>query len=201
MQKDNSTLRRKVALRRAALADMDEIPVILETHGGYGRIWERCYAHVQAGCVFETDPKKTVALAQQRPTWAVYESDCVKALQAGAGAHLTINYLDVDPYGEPWPVFDAFFQRERPRAETLHVVVNDGLRQKVQVGGAWSCESLKDVVMRYGNNLYESYLEVAQILLQEKAAQCGYSMTHWAGYHCGHQGQMSHYRAIFTRQG
>ena len=51
-QKDNSTFRRKAALRTAALGELHD-PVILETHGGYGKLWERCYRHVGQGVVFE----------------------------------------------------------------------------------------------------------------------------------------------------
>lgn len=198
-QKDNSTLRRKTALRRQALIEMTCEPVVMETHGGYGRLWERCYADIPRGIVFEVPPEKTDVLARQRPTWAVYEGDCVPALAAGIGSHLAVTLLDVDPYGEPWPVLDAYFGSDRPFPPELHVVVNDGLRQKVQRGGSGTIASLKDVVQRRGNALYDQYLDVCRELVQEKAGQVGYTLTGWAGYYCGYIGQMTHYHATLRR--
>lgn len=167
----------------------------METHGGEGKLWEACYEDLEAGVVFEKNPLKAARLGKQRPTWAVYEADCVAAIAGGAGAHLCVNLLDVDPYGEPWPVIDAFFQSERPRAETLWIVVNDGLRRKVQLGGAWACKSLAGIVSEYGNDLYKHFLDVAQILLTKKAAHFGYEVDRFSGYYCGHQMGMTHYAA------
>src|SRR5260370_10243003 len=132
-QKDNSTLLRKVALRLSALDELGVAPIIMETHGGFGQIFERCYAGFKSGIVFETDSRKTAVLGLQRPTWSVYESDCVAAIAEGAGAHLLVNFLDLDPYGEPWPVLDAFFSSNRPWPARLVVVANHGLRQKLQM--------------------------------------------------------------------
>ncbi len=172
----------------------------METHGSYGAIWNRCYMDIAQGVVFEKDPDKTKVLAVQRPTWAVYECDCEQALAAGIGAHLPVNFLDCDPYGEPWPVLDAFFLSERPFPPTLAIVVNDGLRQKLKMNGGWNVESLRDVVATYGNNvLYANYLDICKELLQEKASQRGYTLTRWAGYYCGHAQQMTHYAGLFTR--
>lgn len=152
------------------------------------------------GVVFEKNPDKTKVLAVQRPTWAVYECDCEQALAAGVGAHLPINFLDCDPYGEPWPVIDAFFQSDRLFPTTLAIAVNDGLRQKLKMNGGWNVASLEHIVSVYGNDaLYANYLEVCRALLQEKASQRGYSLTRWKGYYCGYLDQMSHYAALFIR--
>jgi len=172
----------------------------METHGGYGAIWNQCYADVSSGVVFEKDPAKTQVLAVQRPTWAVYECDCEGALLAGVGAHLPVNFVDVDPYGEPWPVIDAFFRSNRPFPEALGIVVNDGLRQKLKMNGGWNVGSLESAVSRWGNNaLYKNYLDICKELLQEKASQRGYTLTRWKGYYCGHAQQMTHYAALFIR--
>src|SRR5678815_1224206 len=96
MQKDNTSLAGKVAIRRSLLgqlAQLGQAPIVLETHGGIGAIYRRCYSMVPSGVVFEKDPRKAEILAGQRPTWAVYESDCEKAIAAGAGAHLLICLL------------------------------------------------------------------------------------------------------------
>ena len=72
MQKDNTTLARKVLLRKNLLKELDDAPVILETHGGYGEVWKKVYSNIKRGIVFEKNPKKAEALAKQRPSWAVY---------------------------------------------------------------------------------------------------------------------------------
>jgi len=175
-------------------------PVVLETHGGWGAIWRRCYSKIEQGVVFEKNPEKAGALAIQRPTWAVYEADCVYAIGVGVGAHLPVNFVDVDPYGEPWPVVDAFFGSSREWPDKLAMAVNDGLRQKLKTNGGWNVASLAGVVAKYGNAaLYEHYLDICQELLQDKAAQVGYTLRRWAGYHCGHADQMTHYAAVFAK--
>ena len=196
MKKDNSTLTYKVSLRTNLLKEIDN-PVVMETHGGWGAIWRRCYSDIPDGVVFEKQPDKAEALARQRPEWAVYECDCEHAIQDGVGFHLPVNFIDLDPYGQPWPVIDAIFSAERDWPPVLAIAVNDGVRQKLKAGGAWSMDNLDDVVAKYGNAyIYENYLQVCQELLQEKAGQAGYHLTRWAGYYCGAMQQMTHYAAI-----
>jgi hypothetical protein len=199
-QKDNSTLSLKVSLRRNLLREIEK-PVVLESHGGYGAIYERCYAHLVAeGVVFEKDPAKAAVLGRQRPTWAVYEADCVGALAAGVGGHLAVSFFDLDPYGEPWPVVDAIFGSKRPWPERIAVVVNDGLRQNLRIAGGWKVASLEAMTARYGNRaLHDHYLEICREMLAEKAAQAGYGLSRWAGYYCGYGQMMTHYAAVLVR--
>ena len=200
MKKDNFTLRYKVSLRQNLLKQIDA-PVVMETHGGYGGIWRRCYSHLDTGVVFEKDPAKAGKLALQRPTWAVYECDCEQALGDGVGFHLPVNFLDVDPYGDPWPIIEAFFSANRDGPSKLLIAVNDGLRQKIKMNGGWDVESMKDMVSKIGAaNMYKDYLAVCQMLMEEKAGRRGYSLTGWTGYYCGHAKQMSHYGAVLTRK-
>lgn len=189
----------KAELRRSLLSQVDQ-PFILETHGGFGHIWRQVYAGVPAGVVFETDPDKAAALAQQRPTWAVYEADCEMAIGAGAVDAWPFNFVDLDPYGEPWPVLDALFSRTaRDWPARLAVVVNDGLRQKLKIG-AWDVASMAEAVAWYGNGwIFANYLDVCRELLETKAGQVGYTLARWAGYYCGHAQGLTHYAAILTR--
>lgn len=201
-QKDNSTLARKVALRGNALRELGgEPPVIMETHGGYGEIFRKCYSRVKQGVVFEKSEERSSVLATQRPTWAVYEADCETALQAGCGSHLCINFLDVDPYGHPWSVFDAFFGSDRPRAERLVVVVNDGARRQCRMNVAWkSSEPLRAMAVKYGNDsLDDWYLDVCRAELPARAATAGYQLKRWTGYYCGFAKMMTHYAAVLER--
>lgn len=199
-KRDNSTFREKAALRKVMLRQLGKQPVVMETHGGMGQVWAACYASLPEGVVFEKDEGRAAHLARQRPTWAVYEADCVEALEGGAGAHLTVDVLDVDPYGEPWPTLRAFFESDRPKAPRLWVVVNDGLRQKVKLGGAWSVGSLASIVERFGNDLHGRYLEVCEVMVGEIAAQAGYSLDRFTGYYCGYLSQMTHYLALLTQR-
>ena len=173
----------------------------METHGGYGKIYDLCYSQIQQGVVFETDPKKSNYLATQRPTWAVYEADCAKAIAERVGGHLPINFLDLDPYGSPWEIVNAFFDSWQVFPGRLAVAVNDGLRQKLKMQGAWSVGALEEMVARFGNQaFYANYKEICQTMLQEKAAQVGYRLTKWAAYYCGHAKQMTHYGAVLDKE-
>lgn len=51
---------------------------------------------------------------------------------------------------------------------------------------AWSIGLLQGAVNKYGNDLHPIYLEICQEMLREKASEAGYSLTRFAGYHCGH---------------
>lgn len=185
-------------LRRKMLTMIDN-PIVMETHGRAGKIYQHCYAHLKRGVVIEKDPTKADILGKQRPTWAVYQADCVVSVREGLGSHLNVNVLDLDPYGESWPVLNAFFESKRQFPKILAIVVNDGLRQKIQLGGAWNVKSLRNIVTRYGNNLYHQYLDICQLMLQEKAATVGYSLSRFAGYYCGGSDNMTHFLAILEQ--
>lgn len=199
MQKDNSTFEHKVALRRVAVKRAGVGALVLETHGGFGRIYERVYDRL-AGVVIEKDDKKAKHLAQQRPTWRVYQRDCGKALGAGLAADLAFSVIDLDPYGSPFDVLEAIFCGEpRNLAPRLQLVVNDGLRNKVKVGGAWHTARLKPIVARWGNDLYPVYLDVARELVREIVGAAGFKVAEWGGYYCGANGDMTHYLATLER--
>lgn len=201
-QRDNTTLAAKAGLRRVMLRKMREagvVPVVVEAYGGSGEIFIECYASVLSGVVFDKKLERATLLAVQRPTWAVYCNECVAALAGGVGAHLVATVLDLDPYGDPWPAIHAFFESERPRADKLYVVVNDGLRTGVRVGGTWHTATLQPAVEVFGNNLHPVYLEVCRWLLERTAAGVGYGVTAFAGYYCGHSKQMTHYLAVLER--
>jgi hypothetical protein len=195
-QKDNSTYQQKILIRQRMRDRMNAAgvePIIMETFGGYGKLFSACYTDVQRGVVFDKDPDKAARLALQRPTWAVYEADCEAALSCGAGAHLMINALDVDSYGSPFETIAAYFESNRPRSKRLWVVVNDGLRQNARLGDAWSVEVLKPAVAVFGNQLDPIYLEACRFLMELHARKAGYKLDSFAGYYCGSKGQICHY--------
>lgn len=201
MQKDNSTFIDKLKIRRKALSWLDAPPVILETHGGSGRLYKQLYSEFEGGVVFEKDQAKAEYLSRQRTTWAVYQSDTVSGLAAGAASWKPFNFIDCDPYGEPWHVISAFIAGRREFEPRLVIVVNDGLRQKIQLGGAWMVRSLEEAVKKFGNDLYGNYLEIARWLMQSKVAPAGYTVSHFEGKYAGHNEGMTHYAAILSRKG
>src|ERR1035437_8353238 len=105
MKKDNTTLNQKAALRLSLLKHIQN-PIVLETHAGTGQVWKRVYSEISQGVAFDAKPAKAELLAIQRPTWSIFESDCIPSLRAGAGEHLLWNLVDIDPYGAPWPVIE-----------------------------------------------------------------------------------------------
>lgn len=197
-QIDNTTLESKLSMRLAGLTLLDEPPVIMETHGGLGEVYQHIY-HEYTGVVFEKDPDKAISLALQRPKWAVYEADCEKALALGAGAHLEVNFLDVDPYGSPWPTFKAFFESKRPFAPKLILAVNDGFRFKIRTGAAWEVHFFRPVVERFGNDLWPVYLQICEWFLPQICAPAGYKVTRFHGRYTGDGQKMTHYLAVLER--
>lgn len=197
---DNSTLTEKVKLRQRVLARC-LAPDVLETHGGYGRIFERTWYKARGGLVLEKDADKAEHLARQRPTWSVYHGDCERALSAGLARSTPFDVIDLDPYGQPFEVLGALALPGRTFPDVWHLVVNDGNRQKVQRGGAWHMETLAGAVRRHGANLYGIYLEVARECVEEFADKIGFELAGWTGYYAGKNDMMTHYWAMLRHRG
>jgi len=202
--KDNSTFKQKRALRRRALADLAALgisqPAVLETHGGTGQLWKACYEHLPVGVVLEKDPRKAAILGLQRTHWRVYEGECVNALQEGVAGDLAIELLDCDPYGGALETVSAFFQSKRQFAPIMVVVVNDGMRQSLSLGKAWTIHALAPYVEQYGNDaIYPAYGEVCREHLEKEATAVGYTVSRFSFYYCGANGYLTHYYALLTR--
>ena len=197
--KDNKTFLEKSRLRKQMLSKLDAPPVILETHGGKGDLYRRCYADVQTGLVFETDPSKAEKLVYQRPNWAVYETDCVWGLENGVGSHLAVNFIDADPYGQAWYVLQAFFDSERPRAEQVILVVHDGVRGSLGRYGSLNMPIFAPIVEQIGElNLYRKYLEVCEQLLDDMVSAAGYAVAGFGGFHSKRDKDQTHFFAELT---
>lgn len=199
VKKDNSTFDRKLWLRRAVLGAAKPHPLVLETHGGVGRLFERCWYRAEGGLVLERDEAKAEALALQRPTWRVYCGDSLKLLAAGIGADLAFDVVDVDPYGQAVDVLDALAASARPWPDVWHLVVNDGGRQPLRVGIGWNIPRMRRYVQRFGNRLYPVYLELVRVIVEEFAASIGFRVAAWHCYATGQMGDMTHYWARLER--
>jgi len=205
---DNATRIAKAQLRSKALIQLStfEAPVVLETHGGMGHLYADCYTHIPRGIVCEKNPEKAQKLLKQRgQKWAVFECDVEKALRAGLGNHLDVNFLDVDPYGDPWPTIDGFLQSDRRLPDYLMIVVNDGLRALAQRQRGWTSKTLEPIVRKYGNtDLFNRWLEICREMLQERAEHAGYKMQTWAGYYPQRNDypshHMSHYCGLLVKR-
>ena len=198
--KDNKTLLEKSHLRKEMIARLRSEPCVLETHGGTGELFLRCYSDVREGAVFETDPKKAVTLLKQRPTWAVYETDCVWSLHNGVASHLEVNFVDFDPYGAAWKVIEAFFASERPRAEKLIVVVHDGVRTTLKRFGGARVGFFSEIVEQIGEiELYQNYLSVCEKLLFEIASKAGYKAQEFGGFYSKSDSDQTHFFAELYR--
>lgn len=198
-QKDHTTLAAKVRLRRELLDEL-VAPLVLETHGGWGRVYERVWYRAAGGLVIERDESKAEHLARNRRGWAVYQADCEKALAAGLGAGRSFDIVDLDPYGATLPALVGLFKRERRFPDRWHIVANDGARLKARLGGAWHVHTLRSAVPRFGNDLAPRYLEVLRFAIGELARPAGFDVVYWRGYYCGHGDQMTHYRAKLERR-
>lgn len=199
MQLDNSTFPLKRKLRQSLLARIKN-PIVMETHGGFGKLFASCYSTLTRGIAFELEEDKADFLAQQRPTWSVYRGDVVTCLRGGAGSHLEINFLDLDPWGDPWPAVDAFFGSTRKFPDTMVIVANDGLRQKLHIRDGWRSKSMQDAVGKYGNQrIFKIYKELCRELLTAKILPLGYRIDLWNSYYCGDRENNTHWAGVLKR--
>ncbi len=184
---DNAAGDHKASLRARSLLVLQKFaePVILETHGGWGKLYAACYTHIKTGMVCENKPDRADKLLKQRGhKWGVFECDCEKALKLGLGSHLPVNFLDVDPYGDPWPAIDGFLESKRTLPPQLMIVVNDGLRQLAQRQRGWTSKTLEPLVKKYGNtDLFGRWLEISKEMMTERAVKAGYRLDQWVGYY------------------
>lgn len=200
-QRDNDTLEEKLSWRREALRLVATEPVALECYGGWGLLGRELYRDIRRGVVMEKASPRCALLAELRPTWSVYEGDTIRMLRVGAGRHLTINYLDVDPYGSPWETLHAFFESTRPFAQRMVVVAHDGIHRLVQMGRAWSVEVLDTMVREFGNShVKEHYGAVSLILLGDIAEVAGYDVVDWRWAAGGDRKKNAHWLAVLEQR-
>lgn len=186
------------------IRELDQPLRVIETNGGFGVLYNRAYRQAERGVVFEVKEEKVQVLARQRPHWSVYQCRAEQALREGVGFRIQPTLIDIDPYGQCWPIVEAMFFGlvKSGHQGRLAVVVNCGLKQKLQVGGGWNVASMADAVRKYGsNNLYRNYLDVCQEEFTKKAAQAGYGLRRWMARNCGHGNNMTHYAAIIEPRG
>ena len=83
----------------------------------------------------------------------MYEADAEEAIAAEVGFQFAPDLFDLDPYGSPWPVFDAIVgQSAKWSRGPVGFAVNDGLRQKLKPGGGWHVGAMREAVAEFGNH-------------------------------------------------
>lgn len=198
MKKDNAGKLVKMGMRQRLLQKIEK-PRILETHGGKGELGKALYLGYP-GAVFEKDPAKTAYLLEQRPHWAIYEGDCIKAIEAGIGFHHNPNFIDCDPYGSPWPVLRAVFQNGDKLPKKVGVAVNDGLKKFALLGGAWKSEDLAPYARTYGNNwVTNNWQTLVRDLFEKTVGAAGFEVEEWAIMQSGQHGSMTQYAAVIKK--
>ena len=177
-----------------------DAPRVLETHGGRGEIWKKLYSSFP-GAVIEIDPDRAEFLSRQRPTWPVYEGDSEVYLTQGLFRWLAFDFVDIDPFGEPWPLIEGFFSSPgRQFAPRMAIVCNDGLRKSAAMKVAWQSTTLKGAVRKWGNeNVRAHYLEYCEELMGAFAGLAGYKVEDFYGYYVPKHPDMTHYGAILVR--
>ena len=197
---DNKSFLEKSHLRKLMIQKVEN-PVILETHGGRGKLFRRCYSAIDIGIVFEKDAMKAEVLVRQRPNWAVYESDCVWALKNGVGSHLEINFIDCDPYGQAWQVLQAFFESDRPRADRVVLVVHDGIRNNLRWFGGHDYPFFESIIEKMGNiDLYRNYIRACEDMLTEIVDTAGYDVESFGGFYSKKDKNQTHFFAELTKR-
>ena len=194
MKKDNSTLSHKLKLRKKALLKIDD-PVILETHSGYGVLFDRCYRDVKKGVAFDLDREKITWVAKQRPEWMVYQADSLYCIKNNIDTGLKFNFIDIDPYGSSLEYVIEFLKSSIERDDHFIIVANDGLRAKLKIS-AWEVKILKKAILKFGSNsIYKSYLGIVNWMINEFCIETNHELSRFGGYYCGKNNNMTHYIA------
>jgi len=202
-QHDHTTFAQKVRLRNRVLSWSGTAVDVLETHGGFGRVYERTWYRATRGAVIEQEADKVEHLARQRPSWSVYEGDSLKALRAGLFRSRAFDIVDIDPFGSSLDYMAEMFAPERARPAAWWMVVNCGLRHTLELKQAWRVNALQDLAKRHGAtaDYFHRYLDAVQVLMREHAAKVGQRVAWFDGYYCGHAHQMTHYAARIEAMG
>jgi len=190
-QKDNSGIEEKIAVRREGISWLQRTPKVLELFAGRGKIYRVVYKHFNGGVAFEKDQDKAASIARQRPTWRIYEADCVAGIRHGLTFGDKFSFIDLDPYGNPWESLNAVFEEGLFR-DSCVVAVNDGMRIKLRVNGGRDVKSVRPMWKKFGG-LHDCYLQACRWQINKKAANAGFDVDRFTGIYGGHNDQMTHY--------
>lgn len=188
---------RREAIKRWMGSSGGEQPVVCECHAGSDDFGVSLYREFD-GVAFDRDWRKTGMLVKRSPSWAVYEGKSDVLARIGAGRHLRITLLDINPYGAPWSLLRAWFDSPREHPNQMILVAYDGLRA-MKMGKAWDNDELQDAVMRFGaDQLQENYGIISEALVEEITGQVGYELAWWR-YSDGGRNRAAHWIAHITR--
>jgi len=132
VKRDNGSAAAKAKFRNAVARSLPDEARILEGFAGEGRMYRACWSAF-SGATIDKNETKARDAARARPTWAVYSGDTERALWAGWMSRVPFDVVDLDAYGSPWPFVRAWFDSERTRAPTTHLVLTDGYMRQASM--------------------------------------------------------------------
>jgi len=98
---------------------------ILEMFTGEGYLYRSLW-HRWRGLTIDMDEAKVRAAAKERPSWACYKADSLRAVRGGIASSVPFDVVDMDAYGAPWKFLRAWMLSERERAEVTTIFLTDG---------------------------------------------------------------------------
>jgi hypothetical protein len=125
MPKDNGSGIAKQRLRAEMCRDLPADAQILEMFSGEGYLYRSIW-HRWRGVTIDLDIDKARQAAKERPRWACYRADSLRAVRGGLAAEIPFAIVDIDAYGAPWKFLRAWMLSERVRAPRTLLFLTDG---------------------------------------------------------------------------
>lgn len=137
---DNGHVDIKADLRRTFTAHLSPSAKVLECFAGFGGMYTAVWSRFPRGVCVDRKEDAAKHNAERRPTWACYAGDSIKLMQSSFYASTMFDVVDFDCYGSPWPIFRAWCDHERARAQKTVVFLTDGYGSRASI--APPCKAL-----------------------------------------------------------
>jgi hypothetical protein len=125
MPRDNGSGVAKQRLRAEMCRDLPDDAQVLEMFSGEGYLYRSIW-HRWRGVTIDLDIDKARQAAKERPRWACYRADSLRAVRGGLAAEIPFAVVDIDAYGAPWKFLRAWMLSERTRAPRTLLFLTDG---------------------------------------------------------------------------
>lgn len=188
MATDNSAWALKQAIRQRVADGLADGSEVLEAFAGEGKMYRSVWRRFRGACI-DLDAKKAEAAACERPDWAVYMGDSIKALRGGWMAHRRFDVVDLDAYGEPWTAFGAWCDSSRARADVTSIVLTDGYFARRGLAGCrvlWGEGKARSCSR-------EQYFEQARSFVKSRLDANGLALSRGLQTHLSKNGRMAYY--------
>jgi hypothetical protein len=125
MAVDNGSGIAKQRLRAEECRELGQDARVLEMFTGEGYLYRSLW-HRWRGLTIDMDEAKVKAASKERPMWACYKADSLRAVRGGIAASVPFDVVDMDAYGAPWKFLRAWMLSERTRADRTLIFLTDG---------------------------------------------------------------------------